>query len=590
MGLIQTLDSQLTNMIAAGEVVERPGGIVKELIDNSIDAKSTHITINALQGGLESLEIIDNGCGMDASDATMAFMRHATSKLNNQEDLWSIKTLGFRGEALPSIAAVSKVTLDTSNGEESTRVKLEFGKVIEAKPYPFNKGTKIKIEELFYKTPARLKHLKTPQYEASVIHDIVLKFALGYPHIRFSYYSDGKEIIATRGSGSLKDVFFELYGKELAVNSIEVEAKDYDYRITGLACLPSVNRASRNYMNIYINHRMIRYYKLQVAIQEAFREFMPKDRYPIVTINIEMDEKLVDVNVHPSKWEVRLSKENQLVALVKSMIHQALATKTIAPEVQLKPTMAPINYVSESLDLFMIEKEAITVKENDESSHIKAIDFETTISDIKEEIQPVITAKEENTKKAFPHMNVIGQLDEKYVLASSSLGLYIIDQHAAEERVNYEYFSNLFETTDLTHQALLIPLKLTVSPQISSNLDQVNQALSALDLVFESFGHQDILIRSLPTWMIELNATQFLEDLLDYYASNDRFNINQLTKHKIATMACHHSVRFNHALSLDEMKSLVERLSNAENPFNCPHGRPTFTLINYNELERNFKR
>ena len=596
MGLIRTLDSQLTNMIAAGEVVERPAGIIKELIDNSIDAKSTGITINVKQGGLELIEVIDNGLGMDASDATMAFTRHATSKIANQEDLWSIKTLGFRGEALPSIASVSKVVLNTSNGSESTQVELAFGKLISGKPYPTNKGTRIKITELFYKTPARLKHLKSPQYEAAIIHDIIVKFALGYPNIRFNYINDGKDSLNTRGAGNLKDTFFDIYGKDIASNTVKIHGEDYDYKLTGLACLPSINRASRNFMNIYINNRMIKYYRLQSAIQEAFIEFMPRDRYPIIALNIEMDEKLVDVNVHPSKWEVRLSKENQLIALVKETINNALKNQNVAPEIKITKSDEVVKYERSSLDLFSdITSKEVKYSISDESANDN-INNHIETNQVKEEVKSeniIVNTRiieEVYDKPKFPSMKVIGQLDQKYVLASSTDGLYIIDQHAAEERVNFEYFSKAFNNELVNLQELLIPINITVSPKIIGQIEEINKELGQIGLHFELFGNQDLLIRAVPSWMIELEAKKFLEDLFDYHASNERFNINQLTKHKLATMACHHSIRFNHALSYEEMESLVNRLASADNPFNCPHGRPTFTLLSYGELERNFKR
>ena len=334
MGKINRLDEHLSNMIAAGEVVERPMGIVKELVENCIDAHAKNVEIQILQGGIDTITIIDDGDGMDAQDATLAFERHATSKLKEVNDLWNIHTMGFRGEALPSIASVSHVLLRTNNGIDSTEVEINYGKLMSAKPCGTPRGTMIEVKNLFQKTPARFKHLKSPQYEFSLISDVVQKFALSHPEIGFNLSHDGRTIFKTRGNGSLLEVLMQIYGRDTAKTAIQLDGSDNDYKISGYAMQPQFNRATKYYMLMYINGRMIRNYHLQKAIMDAYSHYLPKERYPIVVMNMEMDAQLVDVNVHPSKWEIRLSKEKQLEKLVYETISEALKNQLQVPEVK----------------------------------------------------------------------------------------------------------------------------------------------------------------------------------------------------------------------------------------------------------------
>ena len=327
MGKIRQLDSQTTNLIAAGEVVERPMGVVKELVENAIDASSTRITIAIEEGGLKKITITDNGTGMDSADAEMCFQRHATSKIHGQNDLWTIHTLGFRGEALPSIAAVAKVTLTTSNGEDATRVVMAYGKTESVSPYPCSKGTEIQVEGLFYHTPARLKHMRSASYEASLIQDVISRFALSHPEIAFRFINEGRDAFRTSGQGSLQEVVYSVYGRGAAENAIPVDFSDFDYHVHGYLIAPSITRATRNMMHIFLNGRMVKTYKLYQSVQEGYHEFIPKGRCPMCVLLVEMDPHLLDVNVHPSKWEVRISKEVQLEVLIKDQVEKALKEK-----------------------------------------------------------------------------------------------------------------------------------------------------------------------------------------------------------------------------------------------------------------------
>ncbi|MBE6107199.1 MAG: DNA mismatch repair endonuclease MutL [Erysipelotrichaceae bacterium] len=595
MSKIYQMDTQLSNMIAAGEVVERPGGIVKELIENAIDAHATRIEIHCLEGGISRIEIIDNGDGMDREDAQKAFSRHATSKIRTTDDLWAISTLGFRGEALPSIASVSMTTLLTCDGHESTQVKVEYGEMMDVTDCPSSKGTTIVVEGLFQRTPARLKHLKSSHYEAAVIQDNVQKFALSHPEIAFHLVIDGKEVLKTSGMGSLKEVMVQVYGRDCLKNTFEVKGEDFDYRISGLASLPHLTRANKNYIHLFINGRMVKSYRLTKAVLEGYRSYLFNERYPIVVLNITMDERLVDVNVHPSKWEIRLSKQQQLEYLIQDVVRNCLKAQFASPQVTaVKKPEKLYQHVQKS------ESEK-TLVHSPMSSEV----FQTTekiyaqsafVLDEHPELQKEILSVEESAhpfsteKKAFPVMNPLAQLHGKYILAESEEGLYIIDQHAAQERVNYEKFRKQFDEQEETMIDMLVPVMVQASANVMHRLDELNELLKIFPLQMESFGQTTLLARSIPLWMQKVDETAFLQDLIDLFDSEKSLNPTDLNKDRIATMACHHSIRFNRVLSYEEMQEVVNSLKKCDQPYHCPHGRPTFILISQNQLIKDFKR
>ncbi len=600
MAKIYQMDTQLSNMIAAGEVVERPGGIVKELIENAIDAHATRIEIHCLEGGISRIEIIDNGDGMDREDAQKAFSRHATSKIRTTDDLWAISTLGFRGEALPSIASVSKTTLLTCDTHESTQVRVEYGQMIDVADCPASKGTTIVVEGLFLRTPARLKHLKSSHYEAAVIQDHVQKFALSHPEIAFHLVIDGREMLKTSGMGSLKEVMVQVYGRDCLKNTFEVKGEDFDYRITGLASLPHLTRANKNYIHLFINGRMVKSYRLTKAVLEGYRSYLFNERYPIVVLNIAMDERLVDVNVHPSKWEIRLSKQQQLEYLIQDVIRDCLKAQFASPEVTA--VKKPLN-LPESNVLHEPVKHLGTKKE---SALVSAEMFQTTeeiyaqSAFVLDEAEPkkleaILTVEEKNhqfftEKKAFPVMKPLAQLHGKYILAESEEGLYIIDQHAAQERVNYEKFRKQFDEQEEAMTDMLVPVMVQASANVMHRLDELNELLKMFPLHLESFGQTTLLARSIPLWMQKVDETAFLQDLIDLFDSEKSLNPTDLNKDRIAKMACHHSIRFNRVLSYEEMQEVVHSLKQCEQPYHCPHGRPTFILISQNQLIKDFKR
>ena len=584
MGKIHQLDTQTANMIAAGEVVERPMGVVKELVENAIDAGSTRITVSVIDGGMTKITVRDNGIGMDSEDALNAFKRHATSKIKGQNDLFDIHTLGFRGEALPSIASVSKVTLTTSDGNDSTRVQIEYGEIKNAGNYPCDEGTEISIEGLFYRTPARLKHLKSGSYENTLIQDVIVKFAFSYPSIAFIFISNDRISFQTTGKGNLLEVIYQAWGREAGENAIAVDFSDYDYHVTGYIVKPSLTRVSRNCMHVFLNGRMVRTFRLYKSILDGYEDFIVKGRNPLVVLNIEMDPQLLDVNVHPSKWEVRISKENQLEYLIKDNIREALKSTMLAPVAEVKAAVQKVSVepiffdTNSALVTPFVAKKEVTV-----TPVVETKPSET----IKEE--KIIEEKEIQHEK-LPEMTVIGQLHEKFILCSTEKGLAILDQHACQERVHYEELLQKLDETTPVMMELLVPISILAGNDLVERVDEINASISDMHFQFEPFGRDTFIVRSVPMWMKEVEEERFLQDVIDNFKNDRDSKYARMEKKKIATMACHSSIRFNRTLSLDEMKEVVKQLYKCQNPYHCPHGRPTFIILDEKELTKEFLR
>lgn len=578
MSKIKLLDLQLTNMIAAGEVVERPMGIVKELVENSIDANSKNIIVRVQEGGIKSIQVIDDGYGMDQEDALLAFERHATSKIFKPRDLFSINTFGFRGEALPSIASVSKVTLIT-NG---TKVEIDQGDKVFVGPYPSDTGTDITVAELFYKTPARLKHLKSPNYENSLISDVITKFALSNPGISFTFISDNKESFKTSGNNDLLEVIYKVYGKDIAKSAIEINEEDFDYKLKGYMIQPQYTRATRNAINIFMNGRMVRPYKIQKAVVDAYHDFIPNDRYPIVVLDIIMDTQIIDVNVHPSKWEVRLSKQQQLEYLIKDRLSKLLS-KDIVP---FSIDIAPVNKEATKVEVMSLLDD---FKYEPILSNVPIINEPPVVEEVVYKVEDELKNSEEVVMNAFPSIRVIGQFHGKFILGEGEKGLYVIDQHAAQERVHFEEVSKMMEKGSSKFD-LLVPVMIHTSNDVVRRLEELNNIVSDLNIRFETFGDDSLIVHSLPLWLKDVDEQGFLQDLVDYFKDEKEINKLKLHRHKLATMACHRSIRFNRVLSNLEMQQVVDELRNCIQPFQCPHGRPTFVLIEDYYLEREFLR
>lgn len=609
MGKIKQLDTLTANMIAAGEVVERPMGVVKELVENAIDAGSTRIEVNITEGGIQRLSVIDNGCGMDAQDAQLCFGRHATSKIQSQNDLWSIHTLGFRGEALPSIASVSRMVLSTSDGKDATRVVVAYGNTESVTPYPCNQGTEISVEGLFYQTPARLKHMRSAAYEASLIQDVVSKFALSHPEIAFILRSDDRESFRTSGQGNLLEVVYQVFGRMAAENAIPVDFSDFDYSVKGYLIKPNITRASRTGMNLFLNGRMVRTYKLYKAVQDGYEDFIVKGRYPICVLDIAMDPHLLDVNVHPSKWEVRLSKEIQLETLIKNNVANMLRGTVLAPAAEVREARQEY-YQPISFDTDRLIQEAEYRKEQERRQSVvepvistaqevkvekQEITLEEEIKETEAELKRVSTQFEQEypeykpQKQVFPPMEVIGQLHEKFILCATEKGLVIIDQHAAQERVHYEEYKTKLNQ-DPVMMDCLVPITIHAGNDLVRRVEEINAAVEDIHVVFEPFGKDTLVVHSVPVWMQDIDETQFLNDVIDLFKNDRDIKYARMEKKKIATMACHHSIRFNRSLTMDEMKEVVRQLSLCENPYHCPHGRPTFITLDEKTLVKEFLR
>lgn len=611
MGNIQRLDKHISNMIAAGEVVERPAGIVKELIENSIDACANVIEINIIQGGILSICIIDNGKGMDKDDALLAFERHATSKIKSEDDLWHIQTMGFRGEALPSIASVSQVSLQTCRDNEAYEVSVYYGDKSEIKRVSGINGTKIEVKNLFQKTPARFKHLKSIQYEFSLIQDIVQKFALSHPEIAFKLAHDERQVFKTSGKKDLREVIMQVFGKEYAQSAIKLEGSDSDYKLSGYAIQPRLNRANKYYMYVFINNRMVRNYRLQKAIIDGYREFLAKDRYPIVVLNISMDAQLVDVNVHPSKWEIRLSKEKQLEKLIQETIEQAIKEHFAISTVNITQNKKRTIVENEAFD-FSINYDKNTNSEKAYNPIINEKEMDFVVADnntgslsdnfkntIKTQFDTQIEIKDEGintenavtiTEKKLPIMYVIGQLHGSYILAQGDAGLYIIDQHAAQEKYHYEQIKKKIESSTHDKQQALIPLSIDVDQNVAQQFEEVKAIFSSIDINLELFGERTLLLREIPYWLQNTEYDQFLIDMIDIWKDNHKIDLLQLRKHAIATAACHSSIRFNRKLNLAEMQKVIDDLNSCDQPYHCPHGRPTFICISTKDLQKEFER
>lgn len=589
MNKILKLDNHLMNMIAAGEVVERPATIVKELVENAIDANASIITVNIVNGGIDLISVLDNGDGMSKEDALLAFERHATSKIISEADLFSIKTLGFRGEALPSIASVSKVNLISNNNVDSTNVIVEYGKVIKNIPTASNKGTFISVSGLFHQTPARLKNMKSVNYEKAIIVSNIEKFALAYPNVSFTLLDDQKEIFKTSGKNDLIEVVYQIYGRDVAENSFTFSDQNTDFKISGVLVRPSENRANRNHIQIFINNRMVRSYRLSNDVINAYKEFMFLDRFPIAIIKYEMDYQLVDVNVHPSKWEVRISKENELSIFTEKAINKALSENM------------------ESVKVKSVNKEKEVFKQLDFTSAFKANDntneyingqSKTNISNIEDNIKSINKDVElvddvvvsEKKHEDLANLEVIGQLHGKYILAFDDSNLYIIDQHAAEERSNFEIINEKLANNIIETQQLLVVEHIEIKASYLPYLSNMMMKLNAFGLSVEMFSNNSIIVREVPLWLVDKDIKEFVLDILEFLYENKNISIADLRKDIVASRACKASIKFNRVLSMDEMKQVVLNLSNTKQPYHCPHGRPTLIKISDKQLIKEFLR
>ena len=705
MGKINILSAELSNKIAAGEVVERPSSVVKELVENSIDAGSTNIKIIIKEFGIQQIRIIDNGSGISNDDLARAFLRHATSKISADYDLFHIETLGFRGEALASISSVSKVVIKSCAGEaQGKMLVLEGGKVVSEEYYAPIKGTDLSVENLFYNTPARLKYLRNPHTEQANITNIIHKFALSYPNVAFELHVDGKITFKTYGDGDVHKILSKIYNMGVARNMIEFSGNNDDYKVFGYISVPEETRASKNYINIFINGRYIKNYGIQNAIIDAYGTLLMINRYPLCVINIEMDPILLDVNVHPTKQEVRLSKEAELIRLIKEVIAERLSNYTYIPQgmnnvltKKEKAKIEKINFLDEldnkfgdledeinfseekkepevdveversfsdnqeestshivQEDEFLFggdlltnsgeEKTLVQSKENTYVQRNKTQRIKSDLPDLsysshprdnrnkfgdkptKKEIENFMnfSRKEDNSSyddrtekvvsnvvkddshfneikdakivqdddtkvRTLPDLKVLAQIFKTYILSEADNKLFLIDQHAAAERYNYEKLQREFIERKNYKKQMLIPLMFDFSVDEAAEVRNNLEKFEELGIVFEEFGDNSYVVREFPGW-IEEDEEQMIKIIVEKVLRNNNITFNELRNDAIAMASCKMSIKANQVLTDVEMNKVISDLYECKNPFTCPHGRPIITKMEKKDLEKMFKR
>lgn len=633
MGKIIQLDEAIANKIAAGEVVERPASVVKELVENAIDAGSTIIEVEVEEAGMQKIRVIDNGEGMERDDVVTAFERHATSKIRDENDLFRIETLGFRGEALPSIASVSRVELVTSTGNTAgTRLQIEGGNLVTIEPASSRKGTDITVSDLFYNTPARLKYVKSIHTELGKITDTMNRIAMGHPDIAFKLIHNGRVLLQTNGNGDIRQVLASIYGINTVKKMIPIEAENLDFKIKGYIGLPELNRATRNYISIVVNGRFIKNYALANAIINGYHTLLMVGRYPICYIHIEMDPVLVDVNVHPAKLEVRLSKEKELGELITETIRQAFQKqtlirkgsvpkreKTASEQMMFKLDHVPKKRTDSYERSTLTKKERVVAQDfmkqlisaDDESQKHPLPDVEQPIpknepvqirettpvqktppipekKDLQEDMYESVLQKSNESR--IPPLYPIGQLHGTYILAENEDGLYIIDQHAAQERIKYEYYKEKIGEVSNELQELLIPMTLEFPSDDFVKLQELLPELEKVGIFLEPFGLNTFIVRSHPYWFPEGEEEETIREMIDQVLQMKKVDIHQLREDAAIMMSCKGSIKANQYLRADEIQQLLDTLRSTENPFSCPHGRPIIIHFSTKDLEKMFKR
>ncbi|EJD94642.1 DNA mismatch repair endonuclease MutL [Staphylococcus epidermidis] len=643
MGKIKELETSLANKIAAGEVVERPSSVVKELLENAIDAQATEINIEVEQSGVSSIRVVDNGTGIAQEDLGLVFHRHATSKIVADDDLFHIRTLGFRGEALASISSVAKVTLKTcTDNENGHEIYAEDGKIIHQKPAKAKKGTDIQVDSLFYNTPARLKYIKSLYTELGKITDIVNRMAMSHPEIRISLVSDGKKLLSTNGSGRTNEVMAEIYGMKVAKDLVHISGDTSDYHLEGFVAKPEHSRSNKHYISIFINGRYIKNFVLNKAILEGYHTLLTIGRFPICYINIQMDPILVDVNVHPTKLEVRLSKEDQLYDLIVTKIREAFKDKILIPQNDLNHAPKK-NKVLETFEQQKInfEKQQSQIgetsapyvhdqkdKNHDVESHKNNLDSTSSTNNESTEVsnelhnyiddsylqsqKEVLFDMEQNTSNEYeisnpqsndikgtvsqtphrrvPYMEIVGQVHGTYIIAQNENGMFMIDQHAAQERIKYEYFREKIGEVTNEVQNLLIPLTFHFSKDEQMIIDQYKDELDKVGVHLEHFGGHDYIVNSYPVWFPKEEAEEIIKDMIELVLKHKSVDVKKIREDAAIMMSCKKSIKANHYLKNNEMADLIDQLREAEDPFTCPHGRPIIINFSNYELEKLFKR
>lgn len=651
MAKIHELASVLADQIAAGEVIERPASVVKELVENAVDAHSTQIDITVEDAGLKRISVVDDGDGIADEDTEMAFKRHATSKITDRRDLFKVKSLGFRGEALPSIASVADVTLTTSTGGVGTLIHNVGGHIQEHTPAAARKGTDVTVKDLFGNVPARLKYLKSPTTELSKITDIVNRLALSYPNVAFSLVHNGRELTRTSGRGDLQQVIAGIYGVQSARKMVAVSGENSDFKVSGYVSLPELTRASRQYISLLLNGRYIHNFQLSKALIAGYGSKLMVGRYPVAVLAITMDPLLVDVNVHPTKQEVRISQEPELTQLIQTTIFNRLAQENLIPDVFSEmPKKRSQEPAADQLTMALNDASRKYTPKTTPRSAMANIPVSpeptptaspepTTVAGPApmtapdaSPVEPVMVQQESDLKlpavqqfdakyraetnvfplgpaKAaapvasvppqaaptpnqprFPQLRYLGQVHGTYLLAEADDGLYLVDQHAAQERVNYEYYRQAIGEVSDDEQKLLVPIVLDYPTTDVLALNDHLATLSSVGLNLESFGPNSFIVHEHPTWFKAGQETDTIKEMVDWVLKDGKLSVAAFREKTAIMMSCKRAIKANHHLDDQQARALLVKLATAENPFNCPHGRPVLVHFTDQDLEKLFKR
>ncbi|WP_334331618.1 MULTISPECIES: DNA mismatch repair endonuclease MutL [unclassified Companilactobacillus] len=624
MGVIHELPVELSNQIAAGEVIERPASVVKELVENSIDAKATQILITVAQSGLKSIEVNDNGNGINADDVEVAFLPHTTSKIANDRDLFNIKTLGFRGEALASIASISKLTVVTStDGKSAVRAKFSGNELIKKETFARSVGTTMLVEDLFFNTPARLKYVKSLHTELNRIVDIVDRLAMGHPEISFRLIHEGKDLVWTSGNDNLQQTIAGIYGRSIASHMFQFENSDPDYQIKGFFSKPDTTRSNRSYISLILNGRYIKNFQLTNAVVRGYGSKLMVARYPIAVIDIKMDPSLVDINVHPTKQEVRLSNEGHIGDLISQGIKDRLSKQNLIPDAVKNLNRKPVDTYKpeqisfedvETIDKISepmtptevaqpkvtahkepVEKEFVTPTDGmpifNDPEHLKSWDERLKKeAQVKVVEQPDQSPIKEPQPSGFPDLRYIGQIHGTYLVAESKDGFYLIDQHAAQERVNYEYYRKEIGRVTQDQQKLLVPIVLDYPNSESILIREKKPVLESIGLYLDDFGQNSFVVNTHPTWFVQGQEESTIKEMIDYVLNDSKISVASFREKNAIMMSCKRAIKANHHITDREAIELLHNLTKAENPYNCPHGRPVLVEFSNKDLEKMFKR
>lgn len=590
MNKIQILDEETANQIAAGEVIDRPAAVVKELVENSIDAESAMVRIRVDDGGMTRIQVVDDGIGMSRRDCELAFCRHGTSKIKAASDLLRISTLGFRGEALPSIAAVSKVRLvSRQRGDlEGTLITLEGGKITKVRTIGCPAGTEVTVEELFFNTPARKKYLKKPATEASHVISAVQKLAIAHPDVSFQLWHNGQHVLATSGSGILENTLVDLFGLDFMQNMVRVEYRNEYMELTGFVGKSFFHRSNREQEFFIVNGRVVKSPVIQAAVEDAYRSLLPSRRYPIVVVCLKVSPEEVDVNVHPAKLEVKFAEPEPIVKGITTALNRSLQDTNHIPPITKLPDVGQvtkrIERVKEAVDTYLQTQ----LKEY--QPVVPAPSFHRPEDKHHEQLPStkVASLPSEQTE-SFPELVVIGQLHDSFILAQGVEGLYIIDQHGAHERIHYEKLLETLDQAPCESQGLAIPVTLELSPVDKELLISNIVLLAELGIIIEHFGKNTFLIRAVPVGFTGDEIAGLVWELIhtDKQQGTKTKNMRETV---VKMLACKQSIKANSRLSLAEQQTLIDKLAQLKQPFTCPHGRPIIISLSMKELRRRFGR